>query len=720
MSEDQQTYQRAVAAALLGLAVQAAVALALGVLALVTVNPAVYAACWHAVGGLLLWLCLVVVYQQYKLERAEALEVEQLAERHGAESSIFETSAEDLSVARNRLRRFIRWGLPLASLLTAGYLIGIGGWITWWSVQQIDALAAISRTISPLLLGFIFAGIAFGCFVVSRYLAGMGKLTHWQLLRGGAAYLMGVALVSLLLTIAVGLMDWVQWPIRYLALVVPVFMVVIGVEMALNFLLDLYRPRKLGEVPRPAFDSRLLGLLTTPESVAKTINEAINYQFGFEITRSWFWQLLSRAFGGLIVLGAVVILLLSCVVVVQPNEQAVVTTFGRLASQQPLAPGLHVKWPWPMGRARHYDVTTIRSLKASDKAELKTDVPILWTNVHTVQDPVNFVVAAPRDLIIDAGTPDGPAQPMADTERQLIQQTPSVSLVNVEIELHYRIRADGGLMDYITSVARIEEIERNRQAQGSSAQALARLIDQDKPTAHPLLENIAQTQVSQWLFAHDIDELIGSARSEGEAVLHERIQAAANEAKLGIEVVNVAIMSIHPPQAGEVAAAFAEVVSAEQRRQRIIEQALAEQIRIMAEVAGSTATARRIVDQVEQLEQSRRDGAASQQLADQELALEQLLRDAGGEAATQIADARAYRWQRENSERGNAVLFDAQIKAYDEAPRLYRARKHLDVLARGMAEARKYLLLTDRDDLILRFDFKDQTNAMEQLRLETD
>jgi regulator of protease activity HflC (stomatin/prohibitin superfamily) len=692
MSEDQQTYQRAVAAALLGLAVQAAVAAALGVLALVTVNPAVWAACLHAAGGLVLWLCLVVVYQQYKLERAEALEVEQLAERHGAESSIFETSAEDLSVARNRLRRFIRWGLPLASLLTAGYLIGIGGWITWWSVEQIEALAAISRTISPLLLAFIFAGIAFGCFVVSRYLAGMGKLTHWQLLRGGAAYLMGVALISLLLTVAVGLIDWVHWPIRYLALVVPVFMVVIGAEMALNFLLDLYRPRKPGEVPRPAFDSRLLGLLTTPESVAKTINEAINYQFGFEVTRSWFWQLLSRAFGGLIVLGAVVILGLSCIVVVQPNQQAVITTFGRLTSQEPLGPGLHAKWPWPMGRARHYDVTTIRSLKASDKAELKADVPILWTNVHTEQDPVNFVVAAPRDLIIDLGTPDVPLEPIPDAQRELVQSTPSVSLVNVEIELQYRIRADGGLMQYIQHAAKPDD----------------------------LLENIAQTQVSHWLFAHDIDELIGSARSEGEAVLHERIQTAADEAQLGIEVVNVAIMSIHPPQAGEVAAAFAEVVSAEQRRQRIIEQALADQIRAMAEVAGSTATARRIVDQVEQLEQSRREGADSEQLADQELALEQLLRDAGGEAATQIADARAYRWQRENSERGNAVLFEAQIKAYDEAPRLYRARKHLDVLARGMADARKYLLLTDRDDLILRFDFKDQTNAMEQLRLETD
>ena len=58
MSQDQQTYQRAAGASLLGLAVQLLVAFALLVLGIKSQAEAIGVATWHAFGGVAMWLCL--------------------------------------------------------------------------------------------------------------------------------------------------------------------------------------------------------------------------------------------------------------------------------------------------------------------------------------------------------------------------------------------------------------------------------------------------------------------------------------------------------------------------------------------------------------------------------------------------------------------------------------------------------------------------------------
>ena len=72
-----------------------------------------------------------------------------------------------------------------------------------------------------------------------------------------------------------------------------------------------------------------------------------------------------------------------------------------------------------------------------------------------------------------------------------------------------------------------------------------------------------------------------------------------------------------------------------------------------------------------------------------------------------IAEARAYRWERENAERGKAERFDQQLLAYRKAPNLYRMRAYLDVLAEALGDARKYMIVGDRGNLTIRGDFKE-------------
>ena len=72
---------------------------------------------------------------------------------------------------------------------------------------------------------------------------------------------------------------------------IPIFMFAVAAEIVINFVLNLYRPRLHGESPRPAFDSKTLSMFASPDSLVRSINEAINYQFGFDITSSWGYQL---------------------------------------------------------------------------------------------------------------------------------------------------------------------------------------------------------------------------------------------------------------------------------------------------------------------------------------------------------------------------------------------------------------------------------------------
>jgi modulator of FtsH protease HflK len=724
MNKDQQTYQRGVSASLLGLAIQLIVtALLIGLWGW-SKSEVLMSAALHAAGGLGLWAALLIVFQQHKLERIESLEAEQIRRRHGGDTSIFETSADDLAVAQKRLRWLYRWLVPAVGLATSSYLIIVGALL----IQQYRGKQAEVILPPNLFAAMGWAvGIAIVGFWASRFLAGMAKMPHWQLLRSGASYLMGVVVVALAVLLTEALAHF-EHPVyfRLLIYIVPAFMILIGVEIVLNFVLDLYRPRKPGELPRPAFDSRLLSFLTSPESIAKSIGDAINYQFGFEITRSWFWQLLSRVFGRLVLLGIIVLLALSCIVIVEPNQQAVVTRFGKLDGE-PRREGMHFKLPWPLGRAELYDVTAIRVItigKAEADLPRKPKDPmdptptnekvVLWTNRHQ-EDELDLIVAPEpggyeEQEVEVAPAAAGEAGDARSESEVLARNAPPVSVLNAEVMVAYRIDPDR-LVQYVNSNADADEVEeKHTESVRERARWDARLweADQYKPAPNhhiKRLEHLAAQHIARFLLRHTIDEWIGAASVQAAPQIREAIQKDADDMGLGVEIVDVSIAGIHPPQT--VADAFHEVVNAQQKKETAIETARQEAIRTLVDAAGSVAMAEAIIDWIKRVESLRTGGASQDELADAERRVDDLLRRAEGQTAVTIAQARADRWQRENSERGRARAYETELEAYRAAPNLYVARKYLQIAAEGYRDANKYIIAVDHAKLNVRGDFKE-------------
>ncbi|GAF97602.1 unnamed protein product, partial [marine sediment metagenome] len=186
------------------------------------------------------------------------------------------------------------------------------------------------------------------------------------------------------------------------ALLTPLLQIILAVELFLNFVLDLYRPRIPGQEYHPSFESRLLSLVAEPERVGHSIAETLNYQFGFEVSKTWFYKLVARAFVPLLIFGALVLVGMSSFVVVREGERQVVLHWGR--PDRVLEPGLHFKWPWPVDSSRRFQVDRVHEIMLG-LAEAKPDQPdeheeqsvFLWTEEHFQYNrkELDFLIAVP-------------------------------------------------------------------------------------------------------------------------------------------------------------------------------------------------------------------------------------------------------------------------------------------------------------------------------------
>ena len=692
MSQDQQTYTRAAHAALVGVAAQLGLAVFMAVLGVYAESTALHAAALHLLGGLPAWAMLWVIYNQHRLERIEALEAEQLAQADARTAALFEEAGQQLQLARKRLENLYRFGLPTVSVAMSLLLLAVGG---TWLVRNYRAMEAgtleetvLAADASAGVVALLTGVIGFLAFLVARYVAGMTKVPAWSLLRGGSAYLMGNAAVAVLLcggSVVAMLGNYVA--LVWLALIVPAIMVVLGLEILVEFLLAMYRPRRAGEVVRPAFDSRVLGWLTRPESLGKIFGETLNYQFGFEVSRSWFYRLLARAITPLIVFAAVVLFAASTLVIVAPHQQAVITTFG--GQVRVVEPGVWFKWPWPVSKAERFDAYRVQQMILGSKDEhIDADVAILWTNEHAGEE--EFLLTAPTHV---RGVDLGPDTPVGE-------------LIGGQVSVDWRIK----------------DLRTYAQIAGEPDQ---------------WLRHIAERQISRYFSTRTVDELLTVDRRVMGERLRERIQADVDAVRhgslegLGIEVVYVGALGVHPPQDAEVAASFHELIGVLQENAVARDEAQREAIAELAEIAGSHGQALRISEAIEELERRRHtlerrrsegelDEQELEELADQvvqqQLAIQALMNEAGGRAAQLIHEAGADRWQQALLEQARASRIMTQKSAYDQAPTYYVTRRYYQTLAEALRERRKLLILADQQaPASIRLQLEDAGSALDFL-----
>jgi modulator of FtsH protease HflK len=692
MKADYLAYKRATERALLGLALQLVLGVALLIYAILGKDHAAFTAALFVLLGLVVWLSLAIVFDQHRRERIEAMEAESFAASDAAASSVFEEGAAELRLAAKRLKSLYRWFVPGVSVFIGAALILLGLWRARTGSAFLDPDPFVEPILPrgwPIGLGVL---AAFTGFVYARYVSGMAKQPVWANLRAGAAWAAGTALAGL--AMVVGQFVDVAGPdvvLRYLQVIIPVAMIVLGVETFLNFILDLYRPRLPGALPRPAFDSRLLGFVAAPDRIAKSISEAINYQVGFDVTSSWFYQLLSRSIVLLVIVAVVILWGLSSLAVVRPHQRGMLTRFGRVINAD-LGPGLHFKLPWPIERveiplyekkdlkgkviARSRTTTGLRTLEAGTPAPKEGNDAILWTTEHATDE--SYFIVRPGGLTAQT------AAAVADDDGA---KAPEYGVVAVEVPLHFAVR---------------------------DVEAFEKLAVPDQ--REWLLLGVARREVSRYVSTLTVDEVLDTDRAEMATELRRRIEKAfadINPKKNGqpvVEIISVGVSGVHPPR--QVAFKFEQVIEARQKFEARVESARATANTALIEVVGSRGLADQIIGELNRLDDLKgqtglEPAERERRLTEQEVVIERLLESAGGKAAAELAQASADRWTKHMGARAQAERYLGQVASYKAAPEYYRAALYFEALRDALANTRIFVT-SDDVPLRLRVDMQDR------------
>lgn len=619
--------------------------------------------------------CAVVQFHQRALAEQEKLDMGQL-DKSQKLSTVFQAKTEQaalLAVAQKRLVLLEKWFLPIFSALIAGYQIAIGLYLlNFLSVETL----AFEEQKQPFVCAIFMAAIAFVSFLMSRYATGMSAsedVPVWKPLRAGGSFLLASAILCFILAIALTvaayfrnfiLIDITGWVIAGL-------LIVIGIEIALNVILDIYRPRIKGVYSRSAFDSRLLGIINEPTAILRTAAGAIDYQFGFKVSQTWFYKLLEKAIVPLLLFAAVVLYLVSTAVVIAPDEQAVIEHFGNPldSSGKPrvAGPGLIFKWPWPIDIAYKYPTNKIMELsigfvpKAYKENERRE--PLLWGKSHYAKEEMLLVASESRQT-------GGGAVP--------------VSLVIATVPVQYKVK-DVYSFIYTNN-------EPNKLLEAICYEELTKFA------ASATIEVDNQVDIGR--------SLLGAGRGDAEKTISDRVQKAADKAGLGIEIVFLGLQGIHPPP--EVAAEYEKVIGSVQTKQALVLNADAESNMILSNLVGSVADANTLYNLAARYQQARREGNAEQteKLGKE---LDTTFAAAKGDIFKTLRQAQSYAYEKVTLAEATGQRFAGQIMAYRASPEFYRREQLLNVYENSMSNIRKYVIVSDKNNTeIFEIDLKEK------------
>ncbi len=722
-------------------------------------------------GGVLVWLVIAVLFYCRQLERQEQRELDEIAARGGSEGTIFEgEAAGQVRPAAARLLFFDRWVVPIFTLLWAAYHAAIG-------ILMLRYVGSVSGgQITSAAEGAVFLVIiAFLAFLFSRYATGMSRQPTWRLLRAGAGYLLvNVLFVAGVLAALVGAWQGYVKVDLVVAYLIPSVQIVLAVELLVNFVLDLYRPRIPHAEPRASFDSRLFDLLAEPARIGSSMADALNYQFGFEVSKTWFYQLVSRAFVSLIIFGVAVLFAMSSVVVVRQGRQCIVLHWGEARDREVLEAGIHFKWPWPVDTAHLFDTGQVRQFMlgaGEQRTEEEREAHFvngrelyLWTEEHGEHEELDFLVAVP------------PAEGEIESE-DTAQAPPPVNIINLVVTVQYAIEDVYKFgFKYVEPVRLLEAVASQEMTRYCSSATLDKPIEgagEDRPEA-----------------------IMTFGRQKAAQGLRRRIQQAIGPQRLdmGIRILSVNFVGVHPPL--EAAPEYEKVLEEERRRDEKRYAAEADANRMLSQVAGDPTTGLQLalaIMSLEQLEslatlESRpheferqmdlyiqgaqddiealdaeiqrdrllgRGGEGQDPTARQGLRgahrrhLEQLKRiakshkggggvdlglaiaqargetdvvfdKAGGRPAALVAEAEAYRWEKELRERARADAFGRELLAYNASPGIYMLDRWLDVWDEVLPGVTKYVLGVDRDRIEIWLNVETDVTGIEGTLIEAE
>ena len=312
-------------------------------------------------------------------------------------------------------------------------------------------------------------------------------------------------------------------------------------------------------------------------NVPPNLDEFLNqlqqrFRFPFKSVNLWLILLIVVAVWGL-----------TGIYIVNPDEQAVVRTLGRMTriSQS----GIHYRVPWPVERVDVVKVAQIRSMELGFRTIL-----------------------------------DGPPTRVRDLPVESLMITGDENLVSIQVVLQYRI---SDLPAYLFKVWDPQGTPEGRTLRDAAEAALRGVVG-----------------------SMTIDDILTVGRARVQDETKVQLQKLMDSYDSGLLITEVKLQAVEPPE--PVQAAFKDVVSAKEDRERIINDARAYREDLLPKARGEA---------------------------------EQMLRAAEGYGLSRVRDAQ-----------GDTSRFLGMLKEYREAKTVTRRRLYLETIGEVLSKVDKVVI----------------------------
>jgi len=176
-------------------------------------------------------------------------------------------------------------------------------------------------------------------------------------------------------------------------------------------------------------------------------------------------------------------------------------------------------------------------------------------------------------------------------------------------------------------------------------------------TPRGALKDAAEVALRQIVGKRPIDDVLIQEKLQIEIDIRELLQGIIDKYESGLRIIEVKLQTVQPPK--EVAAAFSDVVSAKEDKDRFVKEA---------------------------------QGFS-----------EDIIPKARGKAQRLIRQAEGYKEERTKRARGDADRFLAVLKEYEKARDVTRKRLYLETMEKILPGIRKFIIDSDAGDNVLQF-----------------
>jgi regulator of protease activity HflC (stomatin/prohibitin superfamily) len=255
-----------------------------------------------------------------------------------------------------------------------------------------------------------------------------------------------------------------------------------------------------GEFLRPLHLQLREAVFTRRNPIA-SLFETIETRLGVSFRSSWAIRFVKLAILPLAMMVVLLLWGLGSLSVVKIDHLGVRESFGQI-SDAPLHPGLHWKLPWPFGRVRQYPAKKVFVTSIGFISNPQRQPAFLWSKKHAQEE---------FSLVLGDGA----------------------ELMSVDTMVYYKIHEDKErFLDYVYRFQNPDDA----------------------------LKAYAYHVLMEYTRSATLDEILSTNRARFADNLEQRLRQYATDNRLGIDVVDVALIGLHPPIAA--AADYLDVISA--------------------------------------------------------------------------------------------------------------------------------------------------------------